>query len=260
MAILFGTPNARGLITTVHFQMVVKTIDHMRRKRPNTPMVHKLASGTLMGFCRNALASQALADTAVSHLLLVDPDMAVSPETVEQMITFDKPVVACPYPTRTFDRQAFLEAARKVDDANMAEALAATYVGGDEDLVLAPGPNGPAPVMRGAFARVKTCGAGILLIRRDALERLAEKRPDIVIREKRSDYGKLGYDGDLIIECFEHASIRRADEVAEGAGFARFWTEDCGGEIWTNVEAMVTRFSEHRFIGHFASKLKLGFL
>ncbi|WP_181707481.1 hypothetical protein [Chthonobacter rhizosphaerae] len=260
MAILFGTPNSRGLISTVHFQMVVATIDHLRRKRPNQPVVHKIANGSLIGFCRNALASHALADPSVSHLLLVDPDMSIPADVVDQMLTFDKPVVACPYPTRDWNRQAFAEAARRVDDASLAEACAATYVGGDEDLVMAPGPNGPQPVSRGAFAKVRSCGAGVLLIRRDALERLAAKRPDIVIREKRNDYAKLGYEGDVIIECFEHASVRRSDEVAEGAAFARFWTEDCGGEIWTHMEAPVSRFSEYRFVGHFASKLRLGFL
>lgn len=260
MAILVGTPNTRGLISTVHFQMVVQLMEYMRAKRPGMPVHHKVAACSMVGFARNALASWVLSDPQYSHLLLVDADISVPAETIDRMITFDKPVVACPYPTRDWDRQAFADAARKVEDVAVAEACAMTYVGGDDALVLQPGPDGPRPVMKGQFAKVKTCGAGVLLVKREALELVARKKPEIVLAQNRSDYWKIGFKGDKVLECFEHAADLRSDQAAEGAAFAKLWIEDCGGEIWTDLEATVVRYAEYRFAGHYASKLKLGLI
>lgn len=258
MAILIGTPNNRGMISTVHFQMVVQLMEYMRAKRPDMPVHHKVANCTVIGFARNALASIVYVDPQYTHLLVVDPDISLPVETIDEMIAFDRPVVAAPYPTRDWDRQAFVAAARKVEDAAVAEACAATYVGGDGDLILAPGPKGLAPITRGSFARVRSCGAGALLVRRDALLKIAEKRPDLLLKELKSDYWKIGYKGDTVLECFEYGASLRSDEALEGAGFARIWTGGCGGEIWAHLEASVTRTVEYRFVGHFASKLKLG--
>jgi hypothetical protein len=201
-----------------------------------------------------------LGDSQYSHLLLVDPDISVPPEVVMAMVDFDQPVVAAPYPDRDWNRQAFADAARRVDDPVVAEACAVTYVGGDGDLLMAPGPGGPQPITRGSFARVKRCGAGILLVKRSALQEVARRRPELVLREMKSDYAKIGYKGDTIIECFENAHNARADEAIEGAGFSKVWIEGCGGEIWTHMEATVMRYMEYRFVGHFASKLKLGLI
>jgi hypothetical protein len=256
MAILLGTANSRGLISTVHLNMVVALLEHVRVKRPKLVVQHKISSCALPGFARNALASTVLSDPNLSHLLLVDPDISVSPETVLAMLDFDQSVVACPYPARDWDRQAFADAARRVEDPAVAEACAITYVGGDDDLLF--GEDGKL-VTRGPFARVTGCGAGLLLIKRAALQTIAQKRPDMLLNEPRADYAKLGYTGARILECFEHASNTRSDEAVEGRAFAKLWT-GLGGEVWAHMEAVVTRFSEHRFVGHFASKLKLGMI
>lgn len=261
MSLLVGTPNHRGMISTVHFQMVVGLMEHFRAHRPKMPVHHKVANCSMVGFARNALASVCYTDKQYSHLLMVDPDISVPAEVVTAMLDFDQPVVACPYPARDWSRQAFLEAARKVDDPVVAEACAATYIGGDDDLILVDGARGgQKPITRGPFAKVKSCGAGVLLIKREVLERIAVKRPDILLTELKSDYWKIGFKGDTVLECFEYASNLRSDQAVEGAGFAKIWTEDCGGEIWTHMEATVMRFAEYRFVGHFASKLKLGMI
>jgi len=222
MVLLIGTPNNRGLISTLHFQMVIALMDHMRAKRPQMPVQHKVASCAIAGFGRNALASHVWTDEQFSHLLLIDPDMSVPAEVVTAMIDFDKPVVACPYPTRDWDRQAFADAARKIDNVAVAEAAAASYVGGDEALILKDGPDGPRPISRGAFARVHTCGAGVLLIKRQAFDLIAAKRPDLILPvTPKSDYAKLGFKGERALECFENASHLPSHLAVEGASFSR---------------------------------------
>ncbi|BBE74767.1 hypothetical protein [Oharaeibacter diazotrophicus] len=261
MAILFGTPNNRGSISTSHFQMVVQFMEYMRAKRPKMPVHHKVANCTVVGFARNALASVVYVDPQYSHLVLVDPDISVAPETLAEMVDADLPVVAAPYPTREWDRQAFVAAARRIEDAAVAEAVSATYVGGDGELMLTPAPGGGSkPIVRGRLARVKSCGAGVLVVKREAFLAVAAKRPDLLLREVKSDYWKIGYKGDTVLECFEYAGNLRSDQAVEGAGFAKLWTGDCAGEIWTALEASVTRSGEYRFVGHFASKLKLGLI
>jgi hypothetical protein len=240
---------------------VVKLFDYFKAKRPKLQLQHKVAVCSILGFARNALASAAFADSNVSHLLMIDPDMSVPPEVVIAMLDFDQPVVAAPYPNRDWNRQAFADAVRKIDDIVVAEACAVTYVGGDDDLVMSQGPDGkPKPITRGPFARVKSCGAGVILVKRGALELMAAKRPDLVINEARGDYERMGFKGNRIIECFEYSSNLTSDQAAEGAGFAKAWIEDCGGEIWTYMDATIMRYAEHRFVGHYASKLKLGMM
>jgi hypothetical protein len=260
MTLLIGTPNNRGLISTIHFQMVLSLMDHMRAKRPSMPVQHKVASCAISGFGRNVLASTVMADPSYSHLLLIDPDLSIPAEHITAMIDFDKPVVACPYPTRDWDRQVFADVARKVEDVTVAEACAVTYVGGDDALIFTNGPGGRRPINKGAFARVNACGSGVLLIRRDAFDTIAARRPDLVSNKPASDYSKIGFTGDTVIECFEHAAHLPSHLAAEGVAFSRLWIDDCGGEIWTNMEATVMRQAEYRFVGHFASKLKFGMI
>ena len=260
MTILIGTPNNRGLISTIHFQMVVALMDYMRENRPQTPIHHKISSCAIAGFGRNALASMVMADPQYSHLLLIDPDLSVPAPVVTAMLDFDKPVVACPYPTRDWDRQVFADIARRVHDVAVAEACAATYVGGDESLIFANTPQGRRPISQGAFARVSSCGAGLVLIRREVFDIIAARRPDVLTNSPTSDYAKIGFTGERAIECFEHAAHLPSHLAAEGASFSRLWIDDCGGEIWTNMEATIMRQTEYRFVGHFASKLKLGMI
>ncbi|WP_237152547.1 hypothetical protein [Oryzibacter oryziterrae] len=260
MSILVGTPNNRGLISTIHFQMVLNLLDHFRAKRPKMEILHRVSSCAIIGFGRNALASQVLDEPSISHLLLIDPDISIPAHFVTEMLDFDKPVVACPYPTRDWDRQAFVDAARKYNDAAVAEACAATYVGGDDALIMRHGPNGPMPISDGSFARVSTCGAGLVLIKRQVFEKIAATCPHLLIDNTSGDYSKLGFKGDRVLECFEHATDLPSHMVAEGAFFGKTWVDQCGGEIWTHMEATIMRQTEYRFVGHFASKLKLGMI
>lgn len=261
MPLLLGTPNHRGSISTVHFQMVVKFFDHLKVKRPKLQLNHKVAVCSMVGFARNALASAAWADPTISHLILIDPDLSVPPEVILAMLDFDQPVVAAPYPTRDWDRQAFADAVRKVDDIVVAEACAATYVGGDDALIMRTGPDGKQqPIVKGQFARVSSCGAGVIVVKRSVFDMIAAKRPDLVINEARGDYERMGFKGNRIIECFEYASGLTSDQASEGGGFAKTWIEDCGGEIWTYMDATIMRYTEYRFVGHYASKLKLGLM
>lgn len=257
MGLMIGTPVSRGMVSTAHFHNILNILGFLRQERPKLKVAHRIASCSLIGFARNALTGAIAEGNAYDSLLLIDPDLVVQPATVLRLLDHGGPVVAAPYPTRDWDRTRFAEIARKIEDPAVAEACAATYVGGDEDLLLVNG----QPVVRNRYARVTRCGAGILLVRREALRKLVAARPDLLIDKPDSDYKKMGSIDGAIVECFDNtATFSRADQNEEGTGFSQLWTTLCKGEIWTDIEASVTRVIEYRFTGHFASKLKLGFI
>lgn len=146
------------------------------------------------------------------HLLMVDADMKFPAQLVLDMLAFDKPVTGTFYSRRD---------------------MSGTVVG--------------HPIMdaksRGdvidGHLKVNGVGAGVLLIKRDAIVQMIEKRPDILDRAMmHSGADALQQNGvDCLIRAFDRIHVN-GGLLSEDLSFCHLWRE-CGGEVWANVDHMI---------------------
>lgn len=135
-----------------------------------------------------------------SHLLMIDADMGFKPEVVVDMLALNEPMVGAIYPKKCLH----------VDWA----------ASGWGDHLNAGG--------KGHFMRVRGLGMGLFLIRRDAIEIMVEKLPDVIDtcfdKEGQHPEGRL-------LRVFDPMRNEKGHRMSEDLSFCYRW-ELCGGEVW----------------------------
>lgn len=161
-----------------------------------------------------------------SHLLMVDADMGFSFQMVADMIAVDKPLVGCIYPKKMFPAE--FVGSLSLDQRDV-----------------------PA-----GFARATGVGGGVMLIRRDCVERIIENDPSIIdtgMHRFPATYMLGKYQLDRILEPF--AKIKTDKEyVSEDISFCRR-ASAAGVDILANVKHRVTHVGAWEFTGAFQESL-----
>lgn len=223
MRILVGTPTYNGQLTTHYTGSLLALY-----KEFGDAIEWSTTNGTLIGFARNVLASRVL-EGDHSHLLFVDSDMEFQPGLIRRMLAFNEPVVAATYPKRMFDMQRFFEQSRQQGDAGSAWARSLHFLGDLET----------PHVARDDFYRATTLPTGLMLIKREALERLRTALPDLY-RPARGTY----YESQRltnVLQCFESVFDANGVAYGEDISFCRRW-RDIGGELWMTFDDTVGHF------------------
>ena len=193
-----------------------------------------LVAGALLGRTRSVLASRVLADPGYSHLLFIDADMGFSPSLIAKMLALDEPVVGCLAPSRTNNYERLLASAQLEADVTAWRFAAHDYIPAE---IHADKPQ------RSGFVQAPYAGTGILLIRRDALERLRDAHPELVTASGAYE-ANMGYTGPMF-----HAFAETLED-GEDAAFCARW-KAVGGEIWVCTNETITHVGRERFIGNY---------
>ena len=191
---------------------------------------------------RNALLTHWFDRSDATHILFVDADMGYDPELILDMVVFDQPVVGVAAPQRKLDLERLAQLAGEGVPAKRAIA------GAQEFAVKLPGIGS-----RDGFKRVEACGAGILLIRRDCIETMLGKLPELS-DETAPHTSPLGAGLARMILAFDPIRLEQA-RFSEDYAFCYRWRRRCGGEIWINVEHEVTHIGLHKFRGRYSDRL-----
>ena len=156
-----------------------------------------------------------------SHILFVDDDMGFDSGLVSDMVELEQPVVGTIAP----QRQVNLRKLHANKDMPFEKALAHSlnFVG---DLI--------KPVEhKGDFVRVRQCGTGILLIKREAIDRMIAKMPDIVDTTR---FKKMPFAKKFTKFLTPFQKIKTDDsELSEDFSFCHRWINGCGGQIWAHT-------------------------
>lgn len=162
-----------------------------------------------------------------THLLMVDADMSFAPELIVDMIEFDQPLVGVMYPKKTYP---------------------VMYVGKTLD--------GPQVVDRG-FLKLQAVGAGVLLIKREVIEKMlhlkwatSDERQKLPVGRDVMNAIKL----DRVIRCFDKIEGEKAT-LSEDYSFCHRWRQ-CGGDIWAATHHQITHIGPHTYAGRFADGMK----
>jgi hypothetical protein len=260
MKILVGIPAYRQAVSTLCLQSLVNLFTTFGKSYDHISLDLKIAQATVVHRARNAFASLVYGDPSYTHLLLIDPDIGFRPSLVERMLAFEEPVVGATYPVGGLDRGAFIASARDVTTGADAEICALSYAAGGDAVVTvesAAGDGSKDLVLRDAFLKVNNVGNDLLLIRRDAFERLAEAMPTLVLPDSADPYRQFGINAS-VIQCFDPMPYASDGLLSDADGFARRWTEACGGDLWACFVEPIQRRVDDTVSGHFLTKLQHG--
>jgi hypothetical protein len=190
---------------------------------------------------RNFLLTRWFDKSDATHLLFIDADMGFPAQLVLDMVDSGKPIVGAVYPKRQIDIDKIVRLAAAGETASRAIAKGHDYIVRRKRTT--PNSRGPS-----GFIQVDGCGTGAMLIRRDAIQSMLRKMPQLSDSGARTT-SPLAKDLDRLIRAFEPLRLDGA-LLSEDFSFCRRWTE-CGGEIWANVNYEIEHIGLHRFKGRY---------
>jgi len=244
--ILIGTP-AYDQQVTVAYPNTVMSLMAQAGRTPGLQFELSAREFTVISWARNYYATRVLQDPSYTHLLFVDADMGFRPSLVEKMLSSGKDICACLYPTRRNDYPELKRTAASARDVASWRQRAARYAGRalkkqDGELVI-----------EGHFARTVAAGTGVMLIKREALERLREAYPRLWSDDPNGHYRKLGLKSG-VFQVFE--AVQSPDGIfsSEDMSFCIRWTA-IGGEIWTCIDEPIQHVGREVFIGDYSKVL-----
>lgn len=257
MKILLGTPVHGGLVCLGYHEAVIRMLAFFRENFPTVQFENRSPVSSMVTFARNLLASMVLNDKSFSHLLFIDSDMVFSPTLIAKMIAFNKPVVGCLCPMKTFDYAWFHASGVVHENPLIARLLANNFVAGG-GLITTKGPNGEArPELVDGFVRATYGGTGIMLIQRDVFEQIRQRFPELWVEKTDTAYRAFGLQGG-VLQCFETIAAENGIYNGEDVSFCHRWVNGCGGEIWCCVDEIIGHIGQETYLGQYIVKMQKG--
>lgn len=154
-----------------------------------------------------------------SHILFIDADMGFPPELIMDMISFNKPLVGVMAPTRHFDP-------RRPGKGTLAVGNMLSKSESD-------------------FVKVSHCGASILLISRECIDKMVKQIPDF-LDSKHVKSMPFGGIMKTYLRAFD--PIVTDNEIfSEDISFCKRWIERCKGDIWVNSKYKIDHIGRYVF-------------
>ncbi len=156
---------------------------------------------------------------ASTHLLFIDSDMGFEPAVVMDMLMFNEPMVGAMYSKKTIPIQW---AASGLSDAEVKR--------------------------NGNFMTVAGLGMGCFLIRRDAIDTMLEKMPELIDTRMEYHAAKEMLGGRIIraFDAFDNPDKDRAGKLSEDLAFCQRW-RTCGGEVWAALEHTIDHVGNYTY-------------
>jgi hypothetical protein len=234
MKLFVATPAYGDVMYTPYVRSLLRLQRTLHQRKDS--MSHVVVSYAEVSEARNFLLTHWFDKSDASHILFVDADMGFEPELIQRMLARKKPVVGVVYPRRQLDLERVTQGARGGDNAARATARG-------HDFILRT-MKGALPT-RDGFLRVAGVGAGILLIERGCIAAMLKKLPAIDDKSAPKNL-PLAKDLKRLIRAFDPVTVGGA-RLSEDFSFCHRWAEECGGEIWANVDTAVAHVGLYRF-------------
>lgn len=164
-----------------------------------------------------------------SHILFIDDDMAFDPQLVLDMVAMDKPLVGALCPKRKLP----------IEFAGRAKAGECRIVNG--------------------FMEVDGIGGAIMLIRRDCIDAMIAKYPDIIdtvtVKNHAAREILAHHKIERLIRSFDHLFIE-GEKFSEDLSFCLRHKQASPEPIWANITHAVTHVGAHEFTGCYFDQIK----
>lgn len=175
-----------------------------------------------------------------SHLLFIDSDMAFDPQLIVDMIKMDKPLVGALCPKRRLPIE-----------------FAGRAMQGKCDII-----NG--------FMEVHGVGGAIMLIRRDCIDAILAKFPEIsdtvTVANHASKDLFAKYDAKRLIRAFDHVTMN-GEKFSEDLSLCWRWhqaapekwrlaRDPTQAQVWANITYPITHVGPHEFVGAYIDQIR----
>ena len=173
-----------------------------------------MVNESLVTRARNNLMAKMMTNTAATHFMFIDADIRFQPESILQMMAYDKDVIGGLYPKK---------------------ALPVSYVINLK----------PQTKIQGDIFTVDTMGTGFLMFKRNVYEKLINAHPET----KYVDDVGLGKQFEpMMYSIFDCKIDERGHYLSEDWLFCRRW-QDIGGEIWAHSKVLLNHVGHYEYAG-----------
>jgi len=173
-----------------------------------------MVNESLVTRARNNLMAKMMTNTQATHFMFIDADIRFQPESILQMLAYDKEVIGGLYPKK---------------------ALPVNYVINLK----------PQTKIQGDIFTVDTMGTGFLLFRRSVYEQLIAAHPET----KYVDDVGLGKQYEpMMYSIFDCEIDERGHYLSEDWLFCRRW-QKLGGEIWAHSKVLLNHVGHYEYAG-----------
>jgi hypothetical protein len=180
-----------------------------------------MVNESLVTRARNNLMAKMMSNTAATHFMFIDADIRFQPESILQMIAYEKDVIGGLYPKK---------------------ALPVNYVINLK----------PETKIQGDIFTVDTMGTGFLLFKRQVYEKLIAAHPEC----KYVDDVGLGKQYEpMMYSIFDCKIDEKGHYLSEDWLFCRRW-QSLGGEIWAHSKVLLNHVGHYEYAGDL-DKLKI---
>ncbi len=242
--ILIASPTYDGSVRKEYMQSIMQLTDYFRQTGIQWDMF--LEPATVLHIMRSVMASKALLDENVTHLLFVDTDMGFTVAAVAKLIESGKDVVGCAYPYRTVPLH--LPVTGPCDSFRQAISEVVPYA-----IRFPPGLS--SIEVDNGMCEVVSIGTGLLLISTKALQTMVDR--GAVERYTTGFPYNQWYSGASYYGFFDHIKID-GSYIGEDYSFCHRWTTACDGKIFANVDSEIMHIGNLPVIGRYIDRLKTG--
>lgn len=239
--LIVGTPCYGGLVTQRYMQSMCALLEW--GNACGLPIsLELLGYDSLVTRSRNTILSTFLDSPTATHLMFIDADIGFTPDQVARLLAFDRDVAAGMYPLKIihYDERV----AQHLRAGEPLETAQLRYVG-----ALCEGDEAEAA---DGFATGVFAGAGFLMIKRGALERMVQAYPETRYtaahnRATPSPSRNLYALFDCMIEP------GTGHYLSEDYAFCHRWRA-LGGKVWLDTRSTLMHVGPREFVGHAAAR------
>ena len=198
---------------------------------------------------RNLIVSEFLNEPAnYTHLLFIDSDIDFNASTIFKMLEKDKDIIAAPYPMKYIDwgkikRRTDMLKLTEVKDIANAGYHYPIKVEGMNEVVADDG-----------VAEVTHAPTGCMLIKREVIEKMIKKYPELEIYQPTLVNGVEDYKKNFfnLFECLHDKETKQY--YGEDFGFCKRWTA-MGGKIHLWCMDFISHTGEFEYCGRYWDEL-----
>jgi hypothetical protein len=239
--LVIATPCFGGQVSVLYAASLFKLQQLIRSYSGLTLKLLFKDGDALITRARASLLSQFLDEPAATHLLFLDADIGFEAEQVLRLIQCGADMCAAVYPVKRIDWDKVRQTMATSRPNPAAAAL--RYVFEVDD------PN--AVIERGGFVKVRYAGTGFLMVRREAVERMCARYPQL--QYKRDHSIDAAIVSDKRFALFECMIAEDGTYLSEDFAFCKRWT-DIGGEIWADLNSALSHVGPMTFRGDLSSQ------
>jgi hypothetical protein len=239
--LVIGTPCFGGQVS-VNYTASLLRLEKVVRAYSGVSLKVLFKDGdALITRARASLVAQFLDDPAATHLLFIDADIGFEPDQVFRLIQCGAGMSAAVYPIKRMDWDR-IRSTLAAGRPNPASAALKYVIEVD---------NPDAVICQGGFVKVRYAGTGFLMIRREVLEQMCVRYPQLKYRRDHSVDSAIGSENRFAL--FDCMIADDGTYLSEDFAFCKRWS-DMGGEIWADLNSALSHVGPVTFRGDLSSQ------